>query len=102
MANEREDASFNDYLLAQVKAKDTEIASLKAEIAELQKQKGISSAREGLTFDAHTGIWTEKASGVHYCPTCLNQERRNPLKVERAGWRCTMAGHYFGNPDRDG
>jgi hypothetical protein len=99
--NERDEASFQEYLLAQVKAKDVEIAELKAEIRELQKQKGISSAREDLTFNTRFGIWSDKA-GTQYCPNCLNEERRNPMKVERSGWRCTMGNHYFGNPDREG
>jgi hypothetical protein len=95
--NEREEASYRDHLEQLIVAKDKEIEGLKAQIADLKKQKGISSAQEGLTFDERTGIWTDE-KGKPFCPTCLNAEKRNPLKVESSGWRCTAAGHYFGKP----
>ena len=103
--SESEDASFKEFVKtkiaerdAVIAERDAEIERLKRDIAELKKKKGISSAREGLTFDSHTGIWSD-SSGNHFCPTCLNDEKRNPLMTEQQGWRCTAAGHYFHNPD---
>jgi hypothetical protein len=98
--NEREDAGFHDYLVEQIAAKDAEIARLKDEIAKLKKQKGISSPRESLTFNEHTGLWADQG-GLLYCSTCLDQDKRNPMKSELPhGWRCSaVPKHYFSNPD---
>ncbi len=92
------DASYIEDLETQIAKLRAEIDNKDVEIKRLKKEKGLSSAREGLTFNDRTGIWTDK-EGKHFCPTCLNDEKRNPLKTEERGWRCTAAGHYFGNPD---
>jgi hypothetical protein len=94
-----DNASFNDYVRSEFAKRDAEIARLQRELDELRKQKGLSSAREGLTFNSHTGLWADQA-GTLYCPTCLNEDKRNPLKTEKYGWRCTAAEHYHSNPDR--
>lgn len=96
--SEQDEAGYKQFLEDKVAGQEAEIAGLKAQIAELKKQRGISSAREGLTFNDRTGIWTDK-EGNNFCPTCLNNEKQNPLKTEERGWRCTAAGHYFENPN---
>lgn len=102
-----EDASFEQYVKAEIEKReaviaerDTEIESLKRQIAELKKQKGISSVRDGLTFSDHTGLWSDQA-GLLYCSTCLGEDKRNPMKSELPhGWRCSaVPRHYFSNPD---
>jgi hypothetical protein len=91
--SEFEDAAYIKSLEEELKKRD-------AEIERLKREKGISGPREGLTFSSHTGIWSDASGKLHFCPTCLNQDKRNPLKIERDGWRCTSAAHYFGNPDK--
>lgn len=97
--SEYEDASFNEYVRTEIAKRDAEIERLKREIAELKKQKGISSAREGLTFNDHFGIWADE-SGKHFCPKCVAQEKRNQLKIEQRGWRCTVCSTWYSNPDK--
>src|SRR5947207_1368505 len=94
--NERDDASFTEYVRTEIAKRDAEIERLKREIAELKKQKGISSARDGLTFNQHTGLWADQA-GLLYCSMCLDQDKRNPMKSELPwGWRCSaQPAHYF-------
>jgi hypothetical protein len=96
--SERDDASYIQHLESKVAELEAQIKQLEEEIKRLKKEKGLSSAREGLTFNPHTGLWSDPA-GQLYCPTCLGDEKRNPLKVESHGWRCTAGNHYFPNPD---
>src|SRR5258706_16471414 len=91
MRTPEEQASYIEHLEAQVR-------ELKVEIDRLKKEKGISGPREGLTFNSHTGLWAD-AGGQLYCPKCLDGDKRNPLKIESHGWRCTAGAHYFSNPD---
>lgn len=67
-----DNASFNDYVRSEFARRDAEIARLQRELDELRKQKGLSSAREGLTFNSHTGLWADQ-TGALYCQTCLNR-----------------------------
>lgn len=98
--NEREDASFKEYVRAEMEKKDAEIASLKAQLAELKKQKGISSVSEGLSPNDKTGTWVD-ATGKHHCTKCLlKDERRVPLKTAPHGWSCMVCTKYYSDPDR--
>lgn len=99
MENERDEASYKQFLEDKVAEQEAEIVGLKAQIAELKKQRGISSAKEGMTFHQRYGIWTDKA-GQHFCPNCMGNEKRNPLKTEEHGWRCHVCHKWFENPDR--
>jgi hypothetical protein len=90
--SERDDASYIQHL-------ETKIAELEKEVDRLRKEKGLSSAREGLAFDKKFGIWTDKA-GDHFCPKCLDKEKRNPLTTEDWGWRCNVCDAFYGN-DRE-
>jgi hypothetical protein len=97
--NERDEASYKAFLEDKVAQLEAQVKSLQEQIKQLQREKGISSAREGLTFNGHSGLWADQA-GQLYCPKCLNSDKRNPLKTEQWGWRCTAAGHFFGNDRR--
>jgi hypothetical protein len=95
----RDEASYKQFLEQKVQDQETEIAGLQAQIAQLKKQRGIASAREGLSFSQRTGIWAEP-SGLCYCPKCLDKDKRNPLRVEAPyGWRCGVCDSYYDNPD---
>lgn len=96
----RDEASYKEFLEAKIVEKDAEIKVLQEKVKQLQSEKGISSARDGLTFNSHTGLWSDQ-SGQLYCPKCLDKDKRNPLKNETYGWRCTAGGHYHSNPDRN-
>lgn len=97
--SERDDASYIEHLEAKVAELESQIAQLQQEIGRVKKEKGLSSVRDGLTFSDHLGIWADE-TGRHYCPRCLDQDKRNPLKTEERGWRCTVCGHYYGDPDK--
>jgi hypothetical protein len=102
MANDREEASYKEFLEAEIVKKDAEIASLKAQLAELKKQKGISNASEGLTFNKKTGLYLEPSTGVHFCPKGIAQDKRHPLAEENEwGWRCHICDHFYPNPDAE-
>jgi hypothetical protein len=96
----REDASYIESLETEIAKLRAEIEQKNAEIKRLKREKGISSAREGLSFNQHTGLWADQA-GLLYCSTCLDQDKRNPMKSELPwGWRCSaVPKHYFSNPD---
>ena len=103
--SEFEDASFKKYIEEQIAERDAviaerdaEIECLKHDIAELRKKKGISSAREGLTFNDKTGTHTDP-SGKHFCTKCLDKEKRNQLKPEPHGWRCVICDWFYEDPD---
>lgn len=106
--SEFDDASFKEYVKAQIAEldaviaeRDAEIERLKGDIAELRKKKGISSAGDGLTFNEKTGTQIEAATGKHHCTICLlKYDRRTPLKVEAHGWRCLLCPKYYSDPDR--
>lgn len=94
----RDDASYIQHLESKIGEFEAQIKELEVEVTRLKKEKGLSSAREGLTFGDRTGIWTDEA-GRHYCPKCLDQEKRNPLTTEKYGWRCSVCNGYYSNPD---
>ena len=98
-----EDAAYVQDLEAKVEAFQAEVDKFRAESkqlrAEISRLQGIPAVRDGLTFDRRSGIYRDE-SGQEYCPTCLDKEKRNPMKGEDHGWRCTAGGHYFDNPDR--
>lgn len=102
MAMTPDEASYVQALEAKVRELEAEIAKLELKIKNLLKEKGLSSARDGLTFNSHTGLWADPA-GTLYCPTCLGDDKRNPIKIELPqGWRCSvLQRHYFSNPDYD-
>jgi hypothetical protein len=102
--NKYEQAGYVQSLESKVETLQARVDELEAENktlrAEISRFKGAPAAREGLTFSDRTGLWSDSAGRLH-CPTCLNSDKRNPLKVDprQQGWRCTAAGHYFPNPD---
>jgi hypothetical protein len=96
MTTPEQQAAYIEHLEAEIKNLKSQKGDLEAEITRLKKEKGLS--REGMTFNSHTGLWADD-KGQLYCPTCLDKDKMNPLKVEPSGWRCTSGGHYFGNPD---
>jgi hypothetical protein len=83
----------NLHLKAQVNPLQREVDQLKERVRKAEEQKP-----NALTFNSHTGLFAD-ASGLLYCPTCLGDEKRNPLKTEKYGWRCMVGGHFFSNPD---
>ena len=89
--SERDDASYIQHLEAKVK-------QLEEEIASLRKEKGLSSAGDGLTFNDETGTHTD-ASGKHFCTKCLAKEKRHQLKTEPHGWRCVICDEWYEDPD---
>ena len=93
---------------AYIESLETEIAKLRAQLQErdaeikrLKKEKGVSSAREGLTFNPKTGTYVEGPSGLHYCTKCLAKDQRNPLADQDWGWRCHICDHFYPNPDAE-
>jgi len=99
MADEREEAGWKQFLEAKVAEQEAQIASLKEQLEQLKRQKGISSARDGLTFNSKTGTHVDQAA-KHYCTTCLSRDQRWELKVEPHGWRCMICKKYYSDPDR--
>ena len=95
-----DEASYKAFFEQRIAEKDAEIKRLRAEIDRLNVENGISSVRDGLTFNSRTGFWSDKADRA-YCGTCLNKDKRNRLKSELPwGWRCSaVPAHYYGNPD---
>lgn len=98
--SERDDASYIQHLESEVAKLQTEVKKLEAEIKRLRREKGISSAREGLAFEKRTGVWLDSTHRTRYCPRCLDQEKRNPLMEDTYSWRCTVCGHAYTNPDK--
>ena len=96
MRTPEEQASYIAHLESQVEKLQAKIGELEMEAGRLKKEKGLT--REDLKFNEHTGLYAN-AAGVLYCPKCLDSEKRNPLKKEKRGWRCTAGDHYFENPD---
>lgn len=90
-----------DRLLAEGFKQAQYIDYLESEIKRLKSEKGISGARDNLAFNTKTGTYVESPSGVHYCPKCLNKDKRHPLKDESYGWRCSVCDAYFPNPDAE-
>ena len=87
-----ETASYIDHL-------EVKIKNLEAELEQLRADKGIPKEGGGLEFDSHKGIYHESSTGLNYCPKCLADKKRSPLKVERHGWQCGVCGSWYGNPD---
>lgn len=94
------DASYIADLEAEIEKLRAQVQERDVEIKRLRKEKGLSSAGEGLTFNEKTGTHFD-ASGKHFCTKCLLQnDRRTPLKVEPHGWRCLLCPKYYSDPDR--
>jgi hypothetical protein len=94
------DAGYIEHLETEIKKLRAQIQERDAEIKGLRKEKGLSSAREGLTFQPRTGLYLEASSGIHYCPKCLAKEKRHPLTDEEWGWRCHVCDAFYSNPDK--
>lgn len=92
------DASYIQDLEREVAKLRSEIEQKDTEIKRLKREKGISSASEGLSFNDKTGTHTD-ANGKHFCTKCLAKEKRNQLKVEPHGWRCMVCDEYYEDPD---
>src|SRR3990167_7977368 len=56
------DASYIQSLEVEVAKLRAEIEQKDTEIKRLKREKGISSARDGLTFNQHTGLWADQAA----------------------------------------
>lgn len=95
--SEAEDKSYIAHLESEIERLQAENQQFRVEIERLKKEKGLSSAREGLTFNQRTGIYDD--DGSHFCPKCLDKEKRNPLRTEEHGWRCTVCDSYYADPD---
>jgi hypothetical protein len=92
--SQRDDAAYIEHLEAKIK-------ELEQEIGRLRKEKGLSSAGEGLTFNEQTGTHVEAATTKHYCTPCLlKDDKRIPLKYEPHGWRCLICTKYYSDPNR--
>lgn len=117
--NEFDDASFGAYVKAEIAKRDAEvehlkatheaqiaerdvqIAKLKDQIEKLKKERGMTTAQDGLTPNDKTGTWLETATGKHHCTRCLlKDDKRVPLKSEPHGWRCMLCAKYYADPDR--
>lgn len=99
--SEFDEASYTAELEAKIGKYETKIKELEDEIKRLKKEKGISSAGEGLTFNERTGTHFEAASAKHYCTKCLlKDDKRIPLKYEPHGWGCLICTNYYPDPDR--
>jgi hypothetical protein len=91
--SERDDAAYIEHLEAQIR-------TLEEEVKRLQKEKGLSSASGGMTFNETTGTH-EDASKKHFCTKCLlKDDKRIPLKTEPHGWRCLICTKYYADPNR--
>ena len=97
MHTPEQQAAYIADLEAKIEKLQAQITELEVEVTRLKKEKGMT--REDLTFSDHTGLYSDKKTGQLYCPKCVGDEQRNPLKTEKYGWRCTVGGHYFSNPD---
>src|SRR5690242_15575287 len=100
MANDREEASYKQFLEDKVAKLEAEKKDLQEQIERLKREKGISSAREGLTFDQRHGVWLDASTQTRYCPKCLDEDKRNPLMDDKYHWRCNVCGKAYNNPDR--
>lgn len=96
MRTPEEQAAYIAHLESEIAKFQTKIGELEIEITRLKKEKGLT--REDLSFNDHTGLYSD-ASGRLYCPTCVGDDKRNPLMVDKYVWRCTVGGHSFPNPD---
>lgn len=90
--SERDDAAYIDHL-------ETKVKELEQEVARLRKEKGLSSAGDGLTFDQKTGTNVD-GTKKHFCTVCLDQDKRRELRVEPHGYRCMICKKYYPDPDR--
>lgn len=97
MFTPEQQAAYIAELEAKIEGLQAENQNLGVEIERLKKEKGLT--REDLAFNSHTGLWHDK-SGQNYCSECLDKEKRNPLKNEDRGWRCTVCRRYYADPDR--
>jgi hypothetical protein len=89
-----------DALLDRQYEQASYIEHLQSEIKRLQKEKGISGIRDGLTFNGlKGGIWTDE-KGQHYCPKCLDDNKRNPLWEDKYHFRCNVCGNAYSDPDK--
>jgi hypothetical protein len=97
-----EDASYIAELEQKIGKLETQITELQGEIKRLKKEKGITNAGEGLTFNKRTGLYLETSTGIHFCPKGIAQDKRHPLAEENEwGWRCHICDHFYPNPDAE-
>lgn len=54
-----------------------------------------------LIFDKRLGIYKHKKTGDYYCPSCLAEHIRSPLKEMKHGWICGVlkCKQFYENPD---
>jgi hypothetical protein len=97
MHTPEQQAAYIADLEGKIDKLQAQIAEFEVEVARLKKEKGLT--REDLVFNNHTGLYADKRTGELYCPTCVGDEKRNPLMTEKYVWRCTVGGHRFSNPD---
>jgi hypothetical protein len=57
--------------------------------------------RPRLKFDSRLGIYRDRKSELHFCPSCHTKKIRSPLKEQVNGWRCSVKECmlFFPNPD---
>ncbi len=56
--------------------------------------------RQNLRFVEDPGVYVDRKTQLHFCPVCLSEKKRSPLKNESHGFRCTVCSSYFGDPKR--
>ena len=89
----REDALYVEYLIAEIK-------KLESQVENLRKEKGISGAREKLSFDQTTGTYKEEGTSLRYCAKCLAEEKRSPMHDYGHGWQCPVCKTSAWDPAR--
>jgi ribosomal protein L37AE/L43A len=78
---------------------EAEMSRLQAQVEQLKREKGISNARAGLTFNQRTQTYVD-ASGLHHCPSCLAEDVRRLLVEMEFGWHCNACDAFYSNPDK--
>lgn len=100
MAMTPDEAGYVQALEAKVRELEAEIAKLEIKIKNLFQEKGLSSARDGLTQNDRTGTWVDASTGRHHCTRCLlKDDKRIPLNTEPHGWRCMVCNRFYEDPD---
>lgn len=99
--SERDDAAHIEFLTSEIEKLRAQVKDRDVEIGRLKKEKGLSSARDGLAPNDKTGTWVETVTGKHHCTRCLlKDDKRVPLKTEPHGWCCMLCAKYYADPDR--
>lgn len=62
---------------------------------ELLKFKSL----EDLMFDDKLGIYKSSTDNYFYCPKCVRNKDRTPMKASKSGWYCAICNHSYSNPD---